>query len=155
LDPENLRLILSVFLLGFVIYKFFFKKAEFKIKELGLGIGIFIFGFVEATIGAAGPLLAIFLLNYGKRKEGFVCFAASILLISSIVRLVGYTQLDLISSSTLPLIAILTGVSIAGNFIGKKLLKKMSGKIFEYLILMLLFLIAMKEIILKVLDLCA
>ena len=152
LKTQNLKLILAIFLLGFVIYKLFVKKTKFHIKELGLGIGIFIFGLVEGTVGAAGPLLAIFLLNYGKKKEGFVCFAASMLLVSSIIRIAYYTHSDLISISNLPLIAILVAVSITGNYIGKKMLKKISGKIFEYLILLLLFLIAMKEIISMAMD---
>lgn len=152
LKPQNLKLILAIFLLGFVIYKLFVKKTKIHIKELGLGIGIFIFGLVEATVGAAGPILAIFLLNYGKKKEGFVCFAASILLVSSIIRLSVYTYNNELSVSHLPLIGLLVAVSITGNYIGKRLLKKMSGKIFEYLILLLLFLIAMKEIISMAID---
>jgi len=74
------------------------------------------------------------------------------LLVSSIIRIAYYTHSDLISISNLPLIAILVAVSITGNYIGKKMLKKISGKIFEYLILLLLFLIAMKEIISMAMD---
>jgi uncharacterized protein len=153
IEAENLKLMFAVFLLLFVVYKILFQKEpKYKFTELTLGVGIFFFGLMEATIGAAGPLMAIFLLHYGKRKEEFVAFAASMFLVSSIVRVSGYAYYGLINKSILPIIAIIAFISIIGNLAGKKLLKKMPVKVFEYLVLGMFFVIGMRDIVEKLMT---
>lgn len=145
-EPSQLRLIFSTFLLIFVFYKLFFGGLDFKLSKLGLGIGVLIFGLVEASIGAAGPLLAVFLFQYGKRKEEFVVLAAVTLLASSLTRIGGYAYYGLITASNLSLIFLLLGVAVVGTYLGKRLMERLPIKAFEYLILLLLFLIGIKDI---------
>jgi uncharacterized membrane protein YfcA len=147
IQSRILALIFSIFLLLFVIYQLFLEqKIKFKLNELGLGIGMFLFGIVEASLGAAGPLLGAILLNYGKTKERFIVFAAVMLLLSSIFRLTGYAYYGLVSLNDTYLLIILTLVAVAGAYVGKYLLAKLSAEYFKYTVLFMLFLLALKGI---------
>jgi len=136
----------SMFLLLFVLYKLTRIKLQFNLNEIGLGISIFFFGILESAIGGAGPLLGISLLQYGKRKERFVVFAAGLFLISAILRFIGYTSMGYFKLSSSFLAGLLIIAGIVGTYIGKSILKRTPEKIFEYVIIAALFLIAIRNL---------
>lgn len=136
MNSSALKIIFSSFLVLFVFYQIFLKdKLDFKINEFFLGLGIFLFGFLESTIGAAGPLLAVFLIQYGKRKERLVVFAAAILIISSIVRIIGYLYLENFQPGSFSLLYMMIPTAIFSSYTGKILLSKLHAKYFEWLVL--------------------
>lgn len=136
LNSNALKIIFSSFLILFVFYQIFLKdKFDFRINEFFLGLGIFLFGFLESAIGAAGPLLAVFLIKYGKSKERLVVFAAAILIISSIVRIIGYMYFENFQPGSFSLLYLLIPIAILSSYTGKILLSKMHAKHFEWIVL--------------------
>lgn len=136
INSNMLKLVFSSFLVLFVIYQILFKdKFNLKINEFFLGVGIFLFGFLESTIGAAGPLLAVFLIQYGKSKERLVVFAAAILIISSIVRIIGYAYLEGLHPGGIHLLYALIPVAIISSYTGKRLISILHAKHFEWMVL--------------------
>lgn len=155
-----------------VLYKFSVKNTSFTIKlvELILGIMMFIFALVELipsknkTIlknnllylggaisgffgglsGHQGALRTIFLLRSGLTKEGFIATGIAIACIVDISRLsVYFSKLEEVSiTENIGIIISTTLLAFAGAFIGKKLLKKVTITFIQYLVAILIIIIA-------------
>ena len=126
LDTGILKLVFSLFLVGYVVYQVFGLHSRFHLGFLGLGVFVFFFGLLEGAIGAAGPLLACGLLHYGKKKEGFIVFSAFLFIVSSIIRVGGYAYLNVYDLNIVILLVLpLFAVAAAGTWLGRHLLKRM------------------------------
>ncbi|MFC1691815.1 sulfite exporter TauE/SafE family protein [Nanoarchaeota archaeon] len=144
INIEILKISFYVFLIFFVLYKLSRLAPDFSIKKKGLCLSVFLFGLLEGAIGAAGPLLGVSLLQYGKRKERFIVFAASLFLISGVIRLIAYYFMGMVNFTDLYLVLPLAFVAVLGTYLAKKLVKILPVKVFEYIVLGLLCVVAVK-----------
>ncbi len=85
-------------------------------------------GFLTATTGGGGLLLAPMLLSAGLRSEAYVATAATVATAMHVGRIGGYGIGGLIDAHTLTISAALALAIIAGNWLGKKSREHMSER---------------------------
>jgi len=88
------------------------------------------FGFLSALVGAVGPLMTPFFLSYGLRKGRYLATDALCTVGAYITRAVMFRRADLLTG---PLV--LTGlyigvVMIGGAWLGRRIVDRMSERIF-------------------------
>jgi uncharacterized membrane protein YfcA len=93
-------------------------------------IGFFV-EFLSTLIGAVGPVLNPFYLNYGLEKEKMIATKTVNSLFIGLVQISSYTALGSLKGN-LWLYGIILGLGASlGNWIGKRFLKKISRKVFR------------------------
>lgn len=129
---EWLQIIVGLFLISTIFqYRFGKKERSFKMK-LGsfIPIGFFV-EFLSTLIGAVGPVLNPFYLNYGLEKEKMIATKTVNSLFIGLVQISSYTALGSLKGN-LWLYGIMLGLGASlGNWIGKRFLKKISSKAFR------------------------
>lgn len=137
LSESNGRLIeilVGLFLVSTLVqYRFGKKERSFKMKRwyfIPLG---FLVPFVSALTGAMGPVLNPFLLNYGITKEALIGTKSFNSFVAGLLQVSTYTFLGALSGS-----AWWWGLSLGlgitlGNWVGKRLLKKITEANFRFL----------------------
>ncbi len=146
-DTSILSSLFSVFLIIYALYKLFKISLKTRLNRVGLNIGIFIFGVLEASIGAAGPLLAALLLKYGKTKQKLVALASAVLLISGLVRMIGYSQINAFYINSPFLVVGLIFIPLVGTAIGKRLLNRMPVPLFKHLAYLIILLVGLINLV--------
>lgn len=139
IEVKLLELVLSVFLITTSVVFLAFKKLEIKptlTNSIGGGI---ISGFLAGLLGTGGAVRGITLAAYNLKMEMFIATSAIIDLAIDLSRSVAYTVNGYVHTHDLYLIPMLLVVSIAGTFIGKKILLKVSEKQFRSMVLILVF----------------
>ncbi len=126
------QLLVGLFLISTVFqYRFGKKKHSFAVRlwyfiPLGLFVSI-----VGTFTGGMGPVLNPFLLNAGIDKEALVGTKAAQSFFLGLSQITGYTYFGLLNKE-LVLLGIALGLGATlGNYIGKRLLKRMSSKNFR------------------------
>ena len=97
-------------------------------------------GLQGALIGATGPLLAIFFLRDDLSKEQIVATKAMQQFIVHTFKIPLFVSLQFSYSIHLEIIWGMTFATVAGSFVGVKILKRVQEKTFQYLFKTLLFL---------------
>ncbi len=94
--------------------------------------GGFLSGLLGGFVGNQGAIRSAYLLNYDIPKEAFVATAAVIASIVDITRIPVYiiSNRDVLSGN-MGLLALVTASAFAGTLTGKKILKKVSSKVFK------------------------
>lgn len=132
LRMEWLQILVGLFLVS-TIFQFRFGKKErsFKMKLAWfIPIGFFV-EFFSTMIGATGPVLNPFYLNYGLGKEPMIATKTVNSFLIGLVQVSGYTAFGTLKGNLWFLgIALGLGASV-GNLLGKRFLKKLSGKAFR------------------------
>ena len=91
-------------------------------------------GILSAILGTVGPLAAPFFLSYGLVKGAYIGTEAMTAVIMHITKLGVYGNFSLIGARTLLIGAAIGVVMLAGTFLGYKLLPKVPGHLFPYII---------------------
>lgn len=136
LQADWLRLLLGIFLISTLFqYKYGKKKRSFPMK-----LAYFIpLGFVVSTlvtlIGAIGPVLNPFYLNYGLKKEDLIGTKTANAFILGIAQVSGYTFFGLLKGEYWGYGLALGAGALIGNVIGKRFLQKMKAHTFRVLLL--------------------
>jgi uncharacterized membrane protein YfcA len=86
-------------------------------------------GFLTATTGSGGLLLAPMLLAAGLRSEAYVATGATVAVAMHVGRIAGYGFGGLIDASTLLVSAVIAAAIVAGNWLGKKSRDHMSERV--------------------------
>ncbi len=131
---ETMQLIIGLFLVSTIFqYRFGKRKHSFKMKLwyfLPLG---FLIPFISTLTGALGPLLNPFMLNYEMNKEALIATKTFNSFAAGAVQIGSYTFFgSLYGDMWLWGLALGAGIGL-GNFIGKKLLQKISETNFRKL----------------------
>jgi uncharacterized protein len=121
-------LILSIFL----IIKF---DKPIKQTDSNLYLGGIASGFAAGIAGTGGAIRGITLSAFQLPKEVFIATSAFIDFGVDISRAAIYVSNGYFSRQYLMLIPFLIGISIAGSYVGKLLLKQTSEKAFRYIVL--------------------
>ena len=129
---------LGVYLLSYVALSF--TKAQWprtaslkSIAWIGLPAGL-----VSGVVGGQGPIVAPFMLRYGLVKEAFLGTEAVGSALSHLFKLSVWTPAHVIGASDLALLLPLSVLSIAGSYIGKRLVNRMRLQVFRSILLLLL-----------------
>lgn len=137
LETKILELITGIFLVTVSITLLIFKNLTLK-PNLSNSIGGGIFsGLVAGVLGTGGAIRGMVMAAYNLPIEVFIATSAIIDLAIDSSRSVVYFYNGYVHKHDLYLIPILLVVSIAGTFIGKKILNKISEKQFKSFVLLL------------------
>ena len=139
LQTTLLEIILAFFLiitsLFFIIFKNVAVKATIKNSIFG---GVFS-GLIAGVVGTGGAIRGITLAAFNLNIETFIATSAIIDLGIDISRSIVYYTNGFVHTHDLYLIPLLLIVSIAGTYIGKKVLTKISEDKFKSIVLTLIF----------------
>ncbi len=132
LDAELLPLILGLFLILVAVYSFLKKhQRSFTMTLRGFSILGFFVANLSTVLGATGPVLNPFYLNYGMKKESLVATKAVNSFLLALVQLPAYYFFgELDRDLWLPGLCLGLGAA-GGNLLGKSLLGKMSEALFR------------------------
>lgn len=137
-SPKILELVLAFFLillsLGFLLFKDLNVSPTFQNSILGGAIS----GFIAGLVGTGGAIRGVILASYNLRTSVFIATSAIIDLGIDLSRSVVYTLNGFVHYDDLYLIPILLMVSIAGTFIGKKILNYLTEAQFKNVVLSLI-----------------
>jgi hypothetical protein len=132
LKLEWLQVVVGLFLISTLFqYRFGKKEKSFEMK-LGWFIPLgFVVAICTAIIGATGPVLNPFYLNYGLKKEKMIATKTMNSFFVGLAQISSYAALGSLKGELwLYGIALGMGASV-GNWIGKTLLKKFSNELFR------------------------
>ena len=131
-----IRLLLGIFLLSTIFqFRYGKKKRSFEMKRtffIPLG---FIVSALVTLIGALGPVLNPFYLNYGLEKEELIATKTANAFILGIFQVGSYTFFGLLHGEYWIYGIALGAGALIGNVIGKKFLLRMQAKTFRILLL--------------------
>ncbi|MEO1620324.1 MAG: sulfite exporter TauE/SafE family protein, partial [Cyanobacteria bacterium J06632_3] len=92
-------------------------------------------GFLNAIasglIGSTGPLLNPAYLSYGLEKESMIATRAASLTLTHVVKIVAYVALGVLSPNLVGYGLIIGGAALPANWLGRKVLEKMSPAQFQ------------------------
>lgn len=127
-----LQIIIGLFLISTVFqYRFGKKERSFRMKLYWFAPLGFAVAFFSTMIGAVGPVLNPFYLNYGLSKERMIATKTASSFFVGLVQISSYTVLGSLQGD-LWLYGIVLGAGASlGNWIGKFLLQKISNPTFR------------------------
>jgi uncharacterized membrane protein YfcA len=102
-------------------------------KGFGLGAGV-AGGISTMMANAAGPVIQLFLLSRRFEKMELIGIGARLFLLVNILKLPFMRELDMINRETLTLNAMTVPLILIGVFFGRRLVKTVSQRAFEWLV---------------------
>jgi uncharacterized membrane protein YfcA len=139
LDNESMRLFLGVFVLLLLVIEGitrYLNLNEFKrLRAVAILVGIMA-GFGTTVGNAAGPIMGIYLVMMGLDKKQLMGTGAWFFLIVNTSKLPIFIYHEMIGIDTLQFFAYMLPFVILGTFFGRRLLKVLSQKVFNILVLL-------------------
>ena len=142
-ETEILEIALAIFLITVSFGLLTFKNLTLKPTTSNSIIGGTVSGLIAGMLGTGGAIRGITLAAYNLRMEVFIATSAIIDLAIDSSRSVVYFLNGYVHKHDLYLIPILLVVSIAGTFIGKKILTRVSEQQFKSIVLFLILIIGL------------
>ena len=139
-DTKILELSLAIFLIAVSLVFLIFKNLKVKPKLSNSIASGTLSGLVAGLLGTGGAIRGLTLAAYNLKMEVFIATSAIIDLAIDSSRSVVYFFNGYMRKDLLYLIPILLLVSIAGTYIGKKILINVSDIQFKYIVLLLILL---------------
>ncbi|GHJ42978.1 hypothetical protein Cs7R123_03200 [Catellatospora sp. TT07R-123] len=128
-----LKRLLGVFLLGVVVWRWRRphpgRPADPAFAAVGAASGL-----GSALLGSVGPLTAPFFLAYGLARAAYIGTEAASALTMHLAKLAAYGAGDLITGQVLVYGLALTPATLAGAWTGKRLLARVSDRLFVRLV---------------------
>lgn len=140
IETKILEILLALFLIVVSLVLLLFKKITVKPTVSNSIIGGAFSGLIAGLLGTGGAIRGITLAAYNLKMEAFIATSAIIDLGIDSSRSVVYSLNGYVHKNDLYLIPILLLVSIAGTFIGKKILMKITEQQFKSIVLILVLL---------------
>ncbi len=143
-----LRRLLGVFLLGFATYEMM-RPSDIQAAPHPalLPLGGVLAGALLGSIGVAGPLVALMFLRYGLVKEALVAMISIFFLLGNSQRTLLYWREGLLTADTLSLGLAMGLAMIAGVYVGRLILPRISRERFVHLVLGMLVVFGAKFLI--------
>jgi uncharacterized protein len=147
LSQPTLKLILGIFLI--TTSASFLIKPELKIPA---NTGTFIAGgsatgFITPLVGTGGALRATLRQGFNIEKVKYLATAATIALAIDVTRIPVYISQGFLTQQYFLYIPILFGISLAGSFIGRRIVKRINQELFRKIVLRAIILVSIKFII--------
>ena len=127
LDGTTVAIVMAVFLSFAVPIKAWARKHKMSTSPAVLAGASSVWGLLAGNVIGPGFFLAPFLLGTGMNRLTFVGSLASIVLVMNVLKLGVFGANELISSSLILLGVVIGLITIPGNWLGKKLLERMSN----------------------------
>ncbi len=140
LDPKWIQIAIAIFLISYVFqYKFGLSTIKLAVKRFWFfPLGIVI-SFLSGLIGATGPILNPFMLNYGLKKEQLVGTKSINSLAMQLTKLTTYTIFGVLTLQ-IAIYGILLGIgAIIGVFIARHHLLKIDHERFRFYTMLMMF----------------
>jgi uncharacterized protein len=132
LKLEWLQIVVGIFLISSIFqYRFGKSERSFKMSLKGFIPLGFIVAFFSTLIGATGPVLNPFYLNFGLEKEKMIATKTMNSFFVGLVQISSYTALGSLTENHWIHGLILGFGASVGNWIGKKFLRKLSNQAFR------------------------
>jgi uncharacterized membrane protein YfcA len=146
-EVKLIKAVIGILIIAFAALELipWFSKLSFDKKYLPLG-GI-ISGFFGGLSGNQGALRSAFLIKSGISKEEFIGTGVVVAVLVDVTRLIVYgagfysTNFSVLNSNTIPLIITATLFAFIGAVIGTKLLKKITLRLVQIIIAIMMILI--------------
>jgi uncharacterized protein len=128
-----LKRLLGVFLIAVVVWRRVNphppKPADRAFAAVGAASGL-----GSALLGSVGPLTAPFFLAYGLTRAAYIGTEAASALVMHVTKLGAYGAGDLLTSHVLIYGILLTPATLAGAWVGKKIVGRISDRVFVLLV---------------------
>ncbi len=147
IDTRILETILAIFLIIFSVIFLFARNISFQIGRMNSMLGGVFSGFLAGLVGTGGAIRGMVLSAFNLSKATFISTSAFIDFGVDLSRGIVYTMNGFVTSSILPVVAGLLGVSFVGTYLGKRLLEKVSEDQFRIIVLVMILLVASATII--------
>ncbi|MFD1314295.1 sulfite exporter TauE/SafE family protein [Namhaeicola litoreus] len=132
---KKLELIMSISLFIIAIFLIIYSKKQIKTTTRNLITGGVLSGFFAGLIGTGGAIRGLTLSAFHLEKNIFIASSALIDLGVDSSRTIVYYLNGYMSKTFLITLPFLVAVSIAGTWTGKKILSKISQKVFQNIVL--------------------
>lgn len=133
---STLTRLLGVFLVGMVVWRHLptsaLRRRPMPIQSFA-AVGA-VSSFISAVIGTVGPLVVPFFLAYGLMKGAYIGTEALSSVITQAVKLGTYTGAAAMTLTALVVGLALAPLMIVGTFIGKRLLHRVSDRVFVLIV---------------------
>jgi uncharacterized membrane protein YfcA len=146
IDNNLLQTILSVFLIAISLSFLFLKDLKVRPTAINSVTGGALSGLTAGLLGSGGAIRGLTLAAFSIEKNVFIATSAVIDLGVDLSRSAVYFSNGYVHQHDLYLIVILLFVSIAGTYIGKRILKYFSEVQFRYVVLFLILLIGVTSL---------
>lgn len=137
---SKIELVMNIGLIGLAIYLILNFNKRLAQTDRNLYIGGGLSGLLAGLIGTGGAIRGLTLAAFQLPKNIFIASSAFIDLGVDLSRAVIYVSNGYFKKEYLFLIPFLIGISIAGSYLGKLILKRTSEKQFRYLVLIIIVL---------------
>lgn len=97
----------------------------------------FLAGFSSTVANAGGPIMTIYLLSRGLLKEQFIGTCAWFFFLLNLAKVVPFWSQEMLTPQTVGFGLALSPVAIAGAFVGRWLVPRVSQRIFDFLVTLL------------------
>jgi uncharacterized membrane protein YfcA len=138
IDSEKIPLIMNVMLIGLAAYLIVNFNRKLRQSDANLYGGGIASGFLAGIAGTGGAVRGITLAAFGLPKEIFIATSALIDLGVDGSRAVVYVSSGYFQKPYVFLIPFLIAISLAGSYIGKRILAYTSEKAFRYIVLVVI-----------------
>ncbi|WP_189248826.1 sulfite exporter TauE/SafE family protein [Streptosporangium pseudovulgare] len=128
-----LKRALGVFLIGVVIWRRLRPAPRKPGDHAFIAVGA-ASGLGSALLGSVGPLTAPFFLAYGLTRAAYIGTEATAALTMHLTKLAAYGAGDLLTGTVLLYGIVLTPVTLAGAWTGKKIVDRISDRVFVHLV---------------------
>ena len=130
IEGQWISRILGVFLLSAVPLRRLLSAHDVRVRLTHFPVIGGVFGFISALTGATGPVMSPFFLGYGLRRGAYIATDALCTVGTYVTRGIVFQRYDLM---TAPIVAVglyMGVVMIAGAWLGRRLLDRMSERTF-------------------------
>jgi uncharacterized membrane protein YfcA len=145
-DTELLEFYLGIVLIGLSIFLLVYPLYKLAATPRNAIIGGVTSGAVAGLVGTGGAIRGMTLAAFGLSKSAFVATSAFIDLGVDFSRTLIYASNGFITLDTWKLLPFLIVVGLAGTYIGKLILNRISQKRFERVVLILILLIGLSMV---------
>lgn len=128
-----LKRLLGIFLLAVVVWRRLNPHPRKPSHRAFVGVGA-ASGLGSALLGSVGPLTAPFFLAYGLARDAYIGTEAACALTMHLTKLVAYGAGSLLNPDVLLLGLVLTPATLAGAWVGKRTVNRISDRLFVLLV---------------------
>jgi uncharacterized protein len=130
---EPLKRVLGVFLIGMVIWRRIRREPRRPADRSFVVVGA-VSGFGSALLGSVGPLTAPFFLAYGLTRAVYIGTEAAAALVMHGAKLAAYGTGNMLTSTVLLFGVALTPATVAGAWVGKRIVGRINDRVFVLLV---------------------
>tara|TARA_B100000780_G_C21125913_1_gene456861 strand:+ start:3838 stop:4587 length:750 start_codon:yes stop_codon:yes gene_type:complete len=134
LDPRIIAFVFACFLIFSIPMKYYARQHNIKTGPKLLSFASAIWGMLAGNVVGPGFFLAPFLLGTGINRLAFVGTMAAITLVMNSMKLAVFGSTDILNIELLIIGAVVGLCTVPGNWLGKRILQKLSDDLHRYIV---------------------